>query len=139
MHSRLDMCRIVDVHLPYVLETANALNSERACAGWEDTRLLAPMAEVTLHLVAAPGILETNRLAALGLALRGLLCLEVRKARVAASYAMPDTPQHILPTTTCRRMVVQTVSGPQFPVIIGAPAQVSTLCTSTVSLLYCTV
>jgi hypothetical protein len=83
------------------------------------------MAEVTLYLAAAPGILDTNRLAALGLALRGLLCLEVRKGLVVASYGMPDTPQHILPSTICGRIIVQTVSGPQFPVIIGAPAQVS--------------
>lgn len=82
------------------------------------------MAEVTLHLVAAPGILDTDRLAALGLTLRAQLSLEVRRARVIANYASTDTHPHILPSTTVGRVVMQTASGPQFPVVVGIPPQV---------------
>lgn len=105
----------------YVLElSARALLS----TGWEDIRLLAPIAEVNLQLVASPGILETDRLAALGLVLRGLLCLEVRKAKLVAMRSLSEMPAHIMPGTSVARIVVETTSGVQFPIVLGAPAQV---------------
>ena len=82
------------------------------------------MAEVNLSLVAAPGILETDRLAALGLALRAFLCLEVRHVRLLATAPVMETPQHIVANTTVVRATVETVSGAQFAVVIGVPAAV---------------
>lgn len=98
------------------------------CAGWEDTRLLAPIAECTLYLASTSSILETERLAALGLVLRGLCCLEVRHAALAAQQPMSHTPQHIVPGTSVASVAVRTASGVQFPLVIGAPAQVRPPC-----------
>lgn len=93
-------------------------------AGWEDTRLLAPVAECSLLLTSAACILDTERLAALGLVLRSLCCLEVRHTRVREVHAMNYSPQHIVPGTSVTAVVAETLSGTAFPLVLGVPSQV---------------
>jgi hypothetical protein len=100
------------------------LRAARARAGWEDTRLLAPIAEARLLLAATPAILDTERLAALGLALRALVCLEVRRVAVAERGALSYVPAHVVKGTDVARVAVQSQSGVVFPIVLGAPAQV---------------
>jgi hypothetical protein len=92
--------------------------------GWEDTRLLAPVAECSLLLTSAACILDTERLAALGLALRSLCCLEVRRTRVREVHNLNYSPQHIVSGTSVAAVVAETVSGATFPLVLGVPAQV---------------
>ena len=87
--------------------------------------MLAPIAEVQLQLAAAPGILETDRLAALGLVLRALLCMEVRQPRLIHSRHLPEAPAHIVHGTTAAHVVIKTASGVTVPIVVGAPPQVS--------------
>lgn len=101
-----------------------SMGFSRSVPGWDTTRLLSPVAEVTLQLLALPSILDTERLAALGLALRAFCTLEVRGLRVIAAEPVDYTPSHIVPGSDVARVRVATQSGVQLSVVIGAPTQV---------------
>lgn len=75
-------------------------------------------------MAATPGLLDTDRLAALGLALRALLCLEIRTVRLMDTLPIEEQPNHIVAGTTPVRATVHTASGVEISVVIGVPSQV---------------
>lgn len=83
--------------------------------------------------MSLPSLLDAERLAALGLALRALLSLEIRSLRVVSAHALAHTPSHIVPGSDVARFVLITRAGVPFPVVLGAPTQVRILATATVT------
>ena len=79
---------------------------------------------MNLGVAATPAIFETERLAALGLALRAFLTLEIRGLSVQEAHAVSHIPSHIVPGSDVARLVVCTYSGVSFSVVMGAPTQV---------------
>lgn len=79
-------------------------------------------------MAATPGLLDTDRLAALGLVLRALLCLEIRTVRLVDTQPLEEQPNHIMPGTMPVRALVHTTSGVEISVVIGVPEQVRRGC-----------
>ncbi|KAK9822214.1 hypothetical protein WJX81_006927 [Elliptochloris bilobata] len=92
--------------------------------GWEAVRLLAPRAELRLLATGRATLNDAQRLGHLGEALRALLVLEVRQARLAGRNACERTPAHLPPGCNATRCALRSASGAAASVVLGGPLSV---------------
>lgn len=87
--------------------------------GWSDVRLLAPRAELRLQVAGGSSVVDTARLSYLGEALRALLVLEARRARLVSSKPPAQMPTHLAPGCSALECEVTTGSGAAVRIVLG--------------------
>eukprot|EP00775_Hariotina_reticulata_P011312 gene11312-11462_t len=74
-----------------------------AVEGWMDVRLLAPRSELRMTVAGGSSMVDAGRLSYLGEALRALLVLEVRRARLVSAAPPQRLPSHLQEGCTALR------------------------------------
>eukprot|EP00878_Enallax_costatus_P013328 GHUV01013934.1.p1 GENE.GHUV01013934.1~~GHUV01013934.1.p1 ORF type:complete len:645 (+),score=183.34 GHUV01013934.1:126-2060(+) len=87
--------------------------------GWMDVRLLAPRAELRLQVAGGSSMIDAGRLSYLGEALRALLVIEARQARLVSTSVPERPPSHLQEGCTALRCQVATSSGAIVRVVLG--------------------
>lgn len=90
-----------------------------AVEGWMDVRLLAPRAELRLQIGGGSSMVDAGRLSYLGEALRALLVLEVRRARLVSATPPSRLPSHLQEGCSALLCEVATSSGATVRVVLG--------------------
>ncbi|KAF6260727.1 hypothetical protein COO60DRAFT_1505165 [Scenedesmus sp. NREL 46B-D3] len=97
-----------------------------AVEGWMDVRLLAPRAELRVQVGGGSSMVDAGRLSYLGEALRALLVLEVRRARLVSANPPTRLPSHLQEGCSALLCEVATSSGATVRVVLGGrPAVLS--------------
>eukprot|EP00882_Tetradesmus_deserticola_P006882 GHRQ01007249.1.p1 GENE.GHRQ01007249.1~~GHRQ01007249.1.p1 ORF type:complete len:423 (+),score=169.00 GHRQ01007249.1:147-1415(+) len=90
-----------------------------AVEGWMDVRLLAPRAELRVQVGGGSSMVDAGRLSYLGEALRALLVLEVRCARLLSASPPSRLPSHLQEGCSALLCEVATSSGASVRVVLG--------------------
>ncbi|GAX77467.1 hypothetical protein CEUSTIGMA_g4911.t1 [Chlamydomonas eustigma] len=92
--------------------------------GWSDLRLLAPRAEVRLLLCGGSSLVDSHRLSFLGEALRALLVLETRNARLVSTTPCAKVPVNLAAGCAATKCELRTASGRTTTAILGGQPEV---------------